>query len=198
LDERAWRLSGGSGEAAFDAQVGLASDAVGLAELAAARAAGERAAELAAGRADWWRQRVRLDWARAEIALLAGEPDAAAGAATAAVDRAERARAPRHVAKSLLLRGLAEVRTDPDAAVETLLRSATLADSVGAPPVGWPARALLGAVLAERDPVAGARHLAAARALIARIADDLGDDLRAAWLARPEVAALLDAGRGPG
>jgi tetratricopeptide (TPR) repeat protein len=195
LDEQAARLGGESGEAAFDAQLGLASDAVGLDDLEAARAAAGRAAELAAGRTDWWRQRVRLGWASAEIAMLAGDAAGAVAVATTAVDRAERARAPRHVAKSLLFQGLAEIRTDFESGAETLRRAAILADSVGAPPVGWPARALLGALLSARDEAGqraeGAQHLAAAAEQVRRIAEDLPEHLRTEWLARPEVAELL-------
>ena len=67
------------------------------------------AAALADGRADWWRQRVRLGWVRAEVALLRGPAAAAAVAARGAVDLAEQSGAPRHVAKGLLFQGVAQV-----------------------------------------------------------------------------------------
>jgi tetratricopeptide (TPR) repeat protein len=197
-DQEALALTDGTGEAAFDAQLGLASDAVGLdePEEAAARLAQARA--LVPERADeWWRQRVRLGWAEAEVQLLDGEVDAAVVAALQAVERAEQARAPRHVAKGLLILGIAQVSggttsgADPDPAA-TLRRAATLAESLGTVPLIWPARALLGALVAEHDPVESARSLAAARSAVLALAADLPPGVRAEWLARPDVAALLE------
>ena len=135
-----------TGEAAFDCRLGLAADAVGLDEVEVARAALAAAAELVADRDDWWRQRVRLDWVRAEVALLDGDAEAAVSAASAAVDRAEGALAPRHVAKGLLFLGVAQVQAGSDEASTTLRRAATLAESLGTLPLVWPARAVLGAL----------------------------------------------------
>jgi hypothetical protein len=199
-DLEALALTDGSGEAAFDALVGLASDAVGLdePEEAAARLAQARA--LVPARSDeWWRQRVRLGWAEAEVLLLEGEVDRAVDTALAAVQRAEDARAPRHVAKGLLILGIAQVSggtaSDPehetDAAL-TLRRAATLAESLGTVPLIWPARALHGALVAEQDPTESARSLAAARSAVLTLAADLPPGVRADWLARPDVAALLE------
>jgi tetratricopeptide (TPR) repeat protein len=93
-DLEALALSEGSDEAAFDAVLGLASDAVGLGELDEATARLAEAERLVPPRADeWWRQRVRLGWAAAEVSLLDGDPDAAVRTALEAVDRAESARA---------------------------------------------------------------------------------------------------------
>ena len=106
LDLRAEELAGESAEAAFDARLGLAADAVGLGEEGPAREHMDRAAALTEGRADWWRQRVRLLWVRTEVALLVGDPAAAGQTAERAVVLAEASRAPRHVAKSLLFLGI--------------------------------------------------------------------------------------------
>jgi hypothetical protein len=76
-------------------------------------------------------------------------------------------------------------------AVTTMRRGAALAESLGTIPLVWPTRAMLGALLADSDPVESDRCLDAARAAAQFVADDLPDDLRAEWLARPDVAALL-------
>jgi tetratricopeptide (TPR) repeat protein len=198
-DQSALDLTDGTGPAAFDAQLGLAADAVGLGEL---DEASERAAVAAGlipgGSGEWWRQRVRLGWVQADIALLEGRPDEAAAAADAAVRRAEDAGAPRHVAKGLLYLALAQVSgDDPDhqGAVPTLRRAAALAEALGAVPLIWPTRALLGALAgALTGPAARAeseRSLAAARGAVTTIAADLPPRVRGEWLARPDVSALM-------
>ena len=143
-------------------------------------------------RPDWWRQRVRLDWVRAEIALLDGDPAGAITASAAAIQRAEVSGAPRHVAKGLLFLGVAQVqagscggrrhaasgghpRREPGRAAAAVARS----------------RAVLGALLEETDPPAAAKALSSARGAVIAVADDLPEDLRAVWLDRPDVAALL-------
>ena len=197
-DLEALALANGSAEASFDAQLGLASDAVGLDEPDEASSRLQQARALVPPRADeWWRQRVRLGWAEAEVQLLDGQVDEAVTTALTAVERAEGARAPRHVAKGLLILGIALVSGgstadgDGDAA-STLRRAATLAESLEVVPLVWPARALLGALVAEIDPEESNRSLAAARAAVLTLAADLPPGVRAEWLARPDVAALLE------
>lgn len=180
-------------EGRFDALLGLAADAVGLgdAEVAAARL--DEADALLRERADWWRQRVRFGWVRAEVALLNGDPGAATTAAHEAVELAERSGAPRHVAKGLLFLGVAQVQAGAEhEAALSLRRGALLAESLGALPLQWPVRAVLGALVAESDPAESDRCLAVARRAVDRIAADLPPDLRAEWLARPDVAALRE------
>jgi len=190
-DLAALSLSDGSGEAAFDAQLGLASDAVGLEDPDEAGVRLAAAEALVPSRSDeWWRQRVRCGWVQAEVALLDARADDAVGPAAAAVDRAEHARAPRHVAKGLLIQGIAEVSAGHDAGAQTLRRAATLAESLGTLPLVWPARALLGAL--EDDPAESDRSLAAARSAVLAIAGELPPGVRAGWLARPDVSALLE------
>lgn len=192
-DLTARSLADGAAEAAFDAELGLASDAVGLEEVEAAQERLEAARTLVPARADeWWRQRVRLGWVEAEVALLEGRLDDAAASALGAVERAEQARAPRHVAKGLLILGIARVSAADEEAAVTLRRAATLAESLGTVPLVWPARALLGALLAEQDPAESTRSLAAARSAVLSVAGDLPPGVRAEWLARPDVAALLE------
>jgi hypothetical protein len=191
-DERGLALVD-TGEAGFDCRLGLAADAVGLGEVETARAELAAAAELGTNRDDWWRQRVRLDWVRAEVALLEGDVPTAVNAASTAVDRAEGALAPRHVAKGLLFLGVAQVQAGSDEASITLRRAATLAESLEALPLVWPARAVLGALLSDDDPAEGARCLAAARSAVLGIATDLPPVVRDAWLSRSDVAALFEA-----
>ena len=192
LDERALDLAADAAEARFDALLGLAADAVGLEDPTAADAAHADAATLADGRPDWWRQRVRLDWVRAEVALLRDRPEEAASWAASAVVLAETSGAPRHVAKGLHFPGVSLVQGgDLDEAAATLRRAATLAESLGAVPLVWPARAVLGALVAAINPAESSASLAAARVAVRQIADDLPVRYAEDWLARPDVAALL-------
>lgn len=192
LDQRAVTLAGDAMDAQFDARLGLAADAVGLGDEVAARAELAEATSYIEGRTDWWRQRVRLLWVRTEIALLTEDPGAAVKSADTAVMLAEGSGAPRHVAKGLLFLGVAQVQTgDLGEAASTLRRAATLAESLGCLPLVWPSRAVLGALLEGDAPQESARNLAGARGTVLAIADDLDEELRLGWLARPDIAALL-------
>jgi hypothetical protein len=181
----------GLDEAVFDCRLGLAADAVGLGEGDIAATELGVAAGIVEAHPDWWRQRVRLDWVRAEIALLEENPAAAQEAASEAIDRAELAKAPRHVAKGLLFLGVAQAQSGSPDTLTTLRRAATLAEQLGTTPLIWPARALIGALLAEEDPATSARSLQAARSAVLTIAGDLPDDVREEWLVRPDIEALL-------
>jgi len=193
LDQRGLALAEGQAEALFDGWLGLVSDAVGMQEAPAAQTAlAEAEALVAAHDEGWWRQRVRLGWAKTEVALLEDQPAEAAVLAAASVEEAERARAPRHVAKGLLFQGVAELSAGSPEAPSTLRRAATLAEGLSALPVVWQARALLGALVAGTAPDESARSLAAARSAVLAIAADLPADLREDWLARPNVSALLE------
>ena len=192
LDESALSFSNGAPEATFDATIGLAADAIVTDDAVAAREHIERARSLAEGHHDWWRQRVRLGWVEAEVALLEDDPQLARETLLRAVQLAEMSGAPRHVAKTLLLLAVSQVQAGSLAEAEnTLRRAATLAESLGALPTLWPSRALLGALLEESAPAESAKSLSAARGGVIAIADDLPDDLRGVWLDRPDVAALL-------
>jgi hypothetical protein len=192
FDERGLALTDGPGEAAFACRLGLAADAIGLGDAATAQTEADAAEAMLPERpTEWWRQRVRHDWVRTELALLEGDAETAAAAADAAVERAERSRAPRHVAKSLLFLGVSQVEGGEGDAVSSLRRAATLAEGLGALPLVWPSRAVLGALLAASGESEGASSLAAARSAVLAIAGDLPDDLRADWLERPDLAALL-------
>ncbi len=191
-DEQGLARTDGTGEPAFDCLLGLAADAVGLGEKGPAQEHLAAARVLAGGRSEWWRQRVRLGWLDAEVGLLVGDGQVAAAAAEQAVDLAERSGAPRHVAKGLLFLGVAQVEIGGlDEAATALKRGGLLAESLGTLPLLWPTRAVLGALLAERDPEQSARCLASARTTVETIAADVPPDMRTEWLARPDVAAVL-------
>lgn len=193
LDSRGLALTEGPDEAAFDCVLGLTSDSVGGGDLDNARSWLAKSEAIIEGRGgDWWRQLIRLDWARAEVALLADDPLDAVTFAAAAVTGAEAARAPRHVAKGLLFQGVAELQAGSTETVATLRRAASLAEGLGAVPLVWQARALVGALLGGEETEEGARSLATARSAVLTIAGDLPDDLREEWLARPNVSALLE------
>lgn len=192
LDVAAERLAGGSDEARFDALLGRAADALVAGDVAQATAELSAADTLTGTRSDWWRQRVRLDWGRAELALLEDRADEGALRASAALSRAEASGAPRHVAKSLLLLGASLIQAgDLDEAVATLRRCVTLAEPLALLPVLWSARALVGALTVDDDPLGAEAVLDQARRDVGALADDLPDALRATWLARDDVAALL-------
>jgi hypothetical protein len=193
LDHRGLALTDRAGEAGFDCVLGLCSDAVGSGSADDARTRHGQAAAIAEGHGDdWWRQRVRLDWAGAEIALLSDQPEQAMRTAAKAVAAAEAARAPRHVAKGLLFQGVAELQSGSGEAAATLRRASTLAEGLGALPLVWQARGLLGAMLSVEPGDEGARSLAVARSAVLAIAGDLPAALRDEWLARPNVSALLE------
>lgn len=189
-------------EAVLDALLGLAADAVGLGERGEAEAGLARAEEAVTRRhTPGWRPTVRLGWVRAEVALLSDQPGLAIQRATEALRTSEQAQAPRHVAKSLLFLGVAQASVPPTAdtparasaasAAVTLRRAASLAENLAATPLVWPARAMLGALLAVSDPRESARCLASARDAVHAIAARVPEPLRSHWLARPDVAALL-------
>ncbi|HEU4675725.1 MAG TPA: hypothetical protein VFS29_07045, partial [Motilibacteraceae bacterium] len=197
--------------ACFDAELGLAADAVGLGETDAARAHLEQAQAVRAVLAGWrgggrpgvrdacWRQEVRLAWVRAEVGLLTGRTDLAVEASRAALAAAEAAGAPRHVAKSALFLGVAQREAgQPAAARAGLRRAAALAAALDARPLCWPAHAVLAELeLAEGGGAGRSRadaHRRAAGDVVQAIAADLPADLAADWLSRPDLRALLATG----
>jgi len=196
-DLRALALTDGTGEAGVDAVLGLAADevAAGRPDQAwvhldrAAASIGDPPVERP-GR--WWRQQVRLDWARAGAEQGADAPGAAAEHAAAAVRLAEQATAPAQVAQGLLLLGSAQARMSAHEAGPTLRRAAALAEAVGGLPVRWAAQASLAGLLSTTDPEASRHCRESARIAVRTIAEDLPAVLREAWLHRPDVAALLD------
>jgi hypothetical protein len=191
-DEVALALSDAMGEAGFDAVLGLAADAVGLGEATVARDHLAAATALVDGHEQWWRQRVRVGWVQAEVALLDGRPDDAVISSAASVDQAEHAGAPRHVAKGLLFQGVSLVEAGRlDEAASILRRGGLLAESLGTLPLLWPARAMLGALVGDSDPNESQHCFTSARRAVEVIAADLPESLRTDWFERADIAALL-------
>ncbi len=192
-DRGALDLAAGEQEAEVEAWLGLASDAIGLGEPDTARDALAHAEEIVAQRTQtWWREQLRMDWVRAELALLTDDPGLARAAAERALDSAEAASAPRHVAKSLLFAGVAATSAGQQAvAVDLLARAAVLAEGLGARPLVWPSRGLLGALQASSAPEESERNLESARAVIRDMAADLPPLLADEWLARRDIRTLL-------
>jgi hypothetical protein len=96
------------------------------------------------------------------------------------------------VAKSLLFLGVAQLQLGMAEGPQSLRRAATLAEGLGALPLVWPSRALLGALVMERGR-GGERRQPRCRTV--RRTHDRGNlpaDLRDTWLARPDLAALLE------
>ena len=191
-DEVARQSAGPSPEALCDAWLGLASDAVGSGDATGANRSLDEVEQLLVDRPLWWRQRIRVDWVRAEIALLVEDPATARVCAERALDLAEEAGAPRHVAKSLLFAGVAATaQSQSGAAIDLLSRAAVLAEGLGARPLIWPSRAMLGALQRETAPEESAHSLEAARMVVREIAADLPQPIAEGWLARGDVSALL-------
>ncbi len=184
-------------QACFDAVLGLAAGAIALGDPVEAQdRLGGAAGLLPADPTLWWRQRVRLDWVRTQAALLAAASPEARGEAiahaTGAVDGAEKAQAPSHVAESLLCLGIAQSHAERPESVPTLRRAVTLSHALGALPLVWAAASTLSGLLVADEPAAARGWQDLARAAADAIAEDLPEPIRGQWLARREVAALRD------
>lgn len=175
-DEQALRAATSEADR-FDATLGLAADSVGLGEVDGAR---EWWSEARAICPDGWRQRTRLAWVEAEIALLADRPTEAVAAAARSVSLAGASE--RHRAKGELFEGVA--RSVAGQHADVLLRRAhDRAGSVGAWPLVWPAAAVLADLLGGD---AGRPWRARAAAVAASIGRGLPEPWRSDWdAARP-------------
>ncbi len=98
-DGRALALAGADGEAAADALIGLAADALGVGRLAAAATLLNRAEPIAAEMPQH-RLSVRRAWVAAELAMAAGDGAGAVRNAEIAVELATTTASARHRAKS--------------------------------------------------------------------------------------------------
>jgi hypothetical protein len=187
-DLEALALTDGTGEAAFDALVGT-----GLRRGRAGRAGGGAAARLAEARArslsartEWWRQRVRLGWAEAEVQRLEGRSTAAGRRPGPEASSSGAEHGPR--ADGTSPRGWSDpghragqwrhLRAWPGA------RGQDAAADPAPSPRRWPSRSayraahLAGPRAARRagrrqDPVESSRSLAAARSAVLTLAADL-------------------------
>ncbi|MGE2735459.1 hypothetical protein [Mycolicibacterium vaccae] len=148
FDGRAWALSGGAGEAAADALIGLAADALGVGRFAASERALARAAEIVAevivAEVDAPRLPVRLAWVSAELAMVRGDGARAVSFARQAVDLAEATRSVRHRVKSCIVAAAAHCSAgDFDSSRELADAALAATEEFGLVPLRWAAASLL-------------------------------------------------------
>ncbi|MEZ0340113.1 hypothetical protein ACAG25_09050 [Mycobacterium sp. pV006] len=143
FDGRAWALSGGEGEAAGDALVGLAADALGVGRFDASERALARAAEIV-GESDVARLPVRLAWVSAELAMFRGDGARAVTFAQHAVELAGTTGSVRHDVKSRVVLAAAHCSAG-DLESSRKVGDAVLADTddSGLVPLQWAVASLL-------------------------------------------------------
>jgi hypothetical protein len=150
-DGRAIVLAGSDPEAAGDALIGLAADALGVGRFAASATALGRAAELVTGS----RLPVRLAWVSAELAMARGHGATAVGQAQHAADLAGTLGSARHTVKSQMVLAAAlctagdidRSRTVADAALDA-------AGRLGMIPLRWALACLLADIGSAAHPAA--------------------------------------------
>jgi hypothetical protein len=153
-DGRALALAGGDPEAAADALIGLAADALGLGRLAASATLLSRAEPLVAD-ARQHRLSVRRAWVAAELAMAAGDGVAAVRNAELGVELATTLDGSRHAAKSDVVLAAAlcsagavdQARTLGEATLE-------LTGRLGLVPLRWAVACLLVDIGSPARPVA--------------------------------------------
>ena len=135
-----------------------------------------------------WRARVRLAWVSAEHAMLCDDPALARTHALDAVGWSRSADAPRHLAKSLLVLGVAgHLLSRPDAA-GVLADAARRAEHLGVPTLVWPARLVLARELWPSDPDGSRRARAQVDRVVRAIAAELAPEEARQFLATQESA----------
>jgi hypothetical protein len=172
-DERARRLATDP-ETTVEASLGLTADAVGLGDLQVARDHLRDAEAALDDPADALRRvRVRLEWVRAEVALLADDRAGARAPARRALALAEEYGSDRHVAKSLLFVAV----SDPAAAPGALRRSWAISTAQNYETLVWPAGGLLLGLVERREkPEIRARVLRAVRLICEGLPPDVAQD----------------------
>lgn len=175
----------------FEAQLGLAADAVGQGDRSQARAKLEWARQHYPHESRAWRERIRFGWVAAETELLHEDALAAKQVITKSVAEAEDMGAPRHVAKSLLFQAVTMHILGEEGDLVMMARAALLAESLGAVPLVWVARSVLSQWLLPVDQQAAyAARLAAAQAA-RTIGTELPSTLAEQWWRRHDVAPLF-------
>jgi hypothetical protein len=149
-------------EARADALIGLVADAIGRHELVLARQRLDTAtAQVVAVTSDYteWRTRVRLEWVRAETALLAGDGVRAVEIGRTAQRISRTAKAYRHTVKSALVLGVALDAAGRTRAAARVLRAASRgATRLGLIPLLIPINSVLAGTLEDRAPLVAARE----------------------------------------
>jgi class 3 adenylate cyclase/tetratricopeptide (TPR) repeat protein len=135
----------------------------------------------------------RLLAARAEIALHAESPEAAAEWAERAIEVARRTRRRKYEGQALETLGQALARLDRSAeAVAALRESVAIADELVGPPARWRARAALGKVAyAFGDDAAASVAYTTAADLIRSLGTTLAPEREERLLAAPQVTEIL-------
>ncbi|BBX18405.1 hypothetical protein CRI77_16910 [Mycolicibacterium duvalii] len=142
-DGRGWALSGGAGEAAADALIGLAADALGVGRFAASARALARAADVICT-ADAPRPAVRLAWVSAELSMVRGDGVGAVTFAQQAVGRAEALGSTRHAVKSAVVLAAAHCSAGDLEASRRVAEAALAAtEESGLVPLRWAVASLL-------------------------------------------------------
>ncbi len=167
-DGRAWALAGDDPECGVDALVGLAADALGVGRFAASAALLDRAGERA-GRAGGLPERlaIRLEWVRAELAMVSGDGDTAVVHACRGAELAEKAlpQLRRHRVKSDVVLAAALCSAgDLDGARRIGAGAMAAAADYGLTPLHWATACLLADI---GDPMQTPGQIAAARDLSA-------------------------------
>ena len=174
LDRLALATATGA-EARADALIGLVADAVGRHELVLARDRLGPATEHVdgvMGNYTEWRSRVRLDWVRAETALLAGDAAPAVEFGRTAHRISHAAKAWRHAVKSTLVLGVAlDAAGRTRVAVRVLRTASRGATRLGLTPLLPPTCSVLAGALQDHAP-----HLAARERLRADAAQSIRED----------------------
>lgn len=198
VSDREAMASAATPGAAIEAMTGLAADAVGLQDgltagtmIAQAQSLLDRVASDPSSAPTWWRHQVRLNWVKCEVALLGKDARAATEHASRALNHAELAAAPRHVAKSLLFVAVGQIDAGQrDLAIPNLRRSLMLSTTMGFNAVAWPTHGVLAALVKVSDPQASHEHFVAASEITQQLRRGLSGSLAARWDARADIQAL--------
>lgn len=151
-DGRALALAGPDTEAAADALIGLAADALGVGRFAASERALARAGGLLAAAAPR-RLRVRLGWVSAELAMASGEGTTAVSHAECAVKHAAALGSVRHEVKSSVVLAAAQCSAgDVDTARAVADVALDDAHRLGMLPLHWALACLLADIGSANHP----------------------------------------------
>ena len=198
VSDREAMASAATPGAAIEAMTGLAADAVGLQDgltagtmISQAQSLLDRVAAEPSSAPTWWRHQVRLHWVQCEVALLASDATLATEHANRALQHAEIAAAPRHVAKSLLFVAVGQIDAGQhQQAIPNLRRSLMLSTTMGFNAVAWPTHAVLAALIQGSDPQLSHDHFVAASGITRQLRQGLSGELADRWDARADIQAL--------
>jgi hypothetical protein len=154
-----------------DALLGLAADALGLAELDLAARLLDSVSPGARPGVGSWRTEVRGCWVRAELALCRDRPEQARDWAARALAGAEEAGATRHAVKSALVLAVAEATAGRPAG-QLIHRLSGLSErtrATGLTSLEWPIQLQLAELTAATDPAGSATHRSRALRILATV-----------------------------